>query len=302
MTSFLGGIIDCIALPSTSDTPVRVLRKRCSSSGSGQSSSIEVGVTEPVLPLDVSSHSTVSSVLPNAYEQEIDIIPIKSVLTAEGIIADSDGCRCDDVEDEEDSLGFSSRSLTSVDDGTAKAFEEAFTEFLGNNPAYSSMSYTTLLRLREKLLVQSDKNSKAESEMRLRLEKMKEDNRRTELMLQKEMLGESIIKSTREAELLKHIQESRDDSANVGKYHSSLLTNSTGSRISPSYVGYSPMAARYPAEVFSPQDWQMYHEEENYQGIRKSKMEQAHMIAEMQKMKKKKIEKEISGLLEHIKL
>ncbi len=300
MTSFLGGIIDCIALPSTSDTPVRVLRKRCSSSGSGsgQSSSIEVEVTEPVLPLDASTHSSVSSVLPNAYEQEINIIPIKSVLTAEGTIVDEPS---HDVGDEEDSLGFSSRSLTSVNDGTAKAFEVAFTEFLGNNPAYSSMSYTTLLRLREKLLVQSDKNSKAESEMRMRLEKLKEDNRRTELMLQKEMLGESIAKSSREAELLKHIQESRDDSANVGRYYSSLSTNSTGSRVSPSYVGYSP-AARYPAVVLSPQDWQTYYEGENYQGIRKSKMEQAHMIAAMHKMKQEKIEKEISGLLEHIKL
>ena len=306
MKLFLSGIMDCIALPSTSDRPVRVIRKR---SSSGHSSSTEG--SEPVSPLDASSHSSVSSVLPNAYEQEIGIIPIQSVLTAEGIIDNVDGNAgpSHDVENEEESLVFgmsSSRSLRSrrsIDDGTVKVFEEAFSEFLWRNPAYSSMSYTTLTRLREKLLVQSDKNAKAGAELRMKLEKLKEDNRRTELMLQKEMLGESIIKSSREAELLKHIQESRDDSADAGRYHSSLLTNSTSSRVSPSYVGYSPMDARYPPVVPSPHDWQASHEEDYSQrGIRKSKMEQAHMIAEMQKMKQEKMEKEIPGLLEQIKL
>ena len=305
MKSFLSDIIDCIALPSTSDRPVRVLRK---SSSSGHSSSTEA---EQVTPLDASSHSSVSSVLPNAYEQDINIIPIQSVLTAEGIIDDSD-CNAGpihNVENEDDSLVFgmsscrSLKSIRSIDDGTVKVFEEAFTEFLGNNPAYSSMSYTTLTKLREKLLVQSDKNAKAEAELRMQLEKLKEDNRRTELMLQKEMLGESITKSSREAELLKHIQESRDDSADAGRYHSSLLTNSIGSRVSPCYVGYSPMHTRYPPVVSSPHDWQASYEEENSQrGIRNSKMEQAHMIAEMQKMKQEKMEKEIPELLEHMKL
>uniref|UniRef100_A0A7S2Q3P7 Uncharacterized protein n=1 Tax=Skeletonema marinoi TaxID=267567 RepID=A0A7S2Q3P7_9STRA len=302
MRSFLSGIIDCVALPSTSDSPVRVLRKRTSTG-----TSLGTEATEPSSPLDASmnldasAHSSMSSVLPNAIESEIGILPIKSVLTAEGIIDDTD----DDVgpnpgvddDEEEDFFSFgigSSRSYRSIDDGTAKIFEEAFTEFLWNNPAFSSMSYTTLTRLREKLLVQSARNAKVEAELRMQLEQMKEDNRRSELLLQKELLGESNTKSLREAELLRHIQESRDDRADVvGRYHSSLLTNPTGNRVSPSYVGYSPMDARYPRVMPSPHHWQVSYEEETYQGgIRKSKMEQAHMIAEMQKMKQEKMKKE----------
>jgi len=299
MSIFINGIIDCIALPSTSDTPVRVLRKR---TNSGTSSSTEV--TEPKSPLDASGHSSVSSVIPNAIDSDVGILPIKSVLTAEGIIDDND----DDVaptpevddEIEEDSLAFgmsSSRSYRSIDDSTSKIFEEAFADFLWKNPAYSSMSYTTLTRLREKLLVQSARNVKVEEKLRLELEKMKENNRRTELMLQKELLGESKnTKSIREAELLKHIQESRDDRTDVGRYHSSLLT--TGSRVPPSYVGYSPVDARYPSVMPIPHHWQLSHEGDKYQeGIRKSKMEQAHMIAELQKMKQEKMKKEIPSIL-----
>ncbi|KAL7438609.1 hypothetical protein ACHAXM_006410 [Skeletonema potamos] len=230
MNSFLSGIIDCVARPSTSDTPVRVLRK-CDPCNSPSTEATEFD--------DASDLSSVSS-----------------------------------------------------------AFEEAFAEFLSKNPAFSSMSYITLTRLREKLRVQSAKNVEVEAELRIRLEQLKETNRRTELMLQKELLAASNSKSIREAELLKHIQQSRDDRADARRYRSSLLTYPTGRMVSPSYVGYSPMQARY-----QPSIWETPYEEVDYQdGIRRSKMEQAHLIAEMEKIKQEKMKREILILLENAKV
>lgn len=294
MSIFINGIIDCIALPSTSDTPVRVLRKR---TNSGTLSSSES-------PLDASghSHSSSSSAPPKTIQSDIGILPIKSVLTAEGIIDDNDdnvappSPNVDDIE--EDSLAFalsSSRSYRSIDDSTTRIFEDAFAEFLWNNPAYSSMSYANLTRLRERLLVQSARNIQVEEKLRMKLEQMKEDNRRIELMLQKEILEASNSGSVREGVLLKQVQESRDDRTDLG-YQTR--------RVSPTCVDYSPVDARYPPLMPSPHYWKMTHEVDKYQdGIRKSKMEQAHMIAELQKLKQEKMKREISRILsEKIKL
>lgn len=300
MRSFISGIIDCVALPSTSDTPVRVLRK-CNSDNACCTEA-----TESNSPLDASDHSSASSVFPNPIESEVVPSPITSVLTAEGIIDDDDTRHDvdDDVdEEEEDFLGSSigsCRSHRSIDDGTARIFEEAFAEFLWSNPAFSSMSYMTLTRLRERLYRQSAKNVKVEAELRMQLEKLKESNRRTELMLQRELSAGSNLKSLREVELLKHIQESRDDRCDVGRYRSSMLTNPTGSMVSPSYDGYSP---RYQLSMNSPHHWEMPNEEEIYrEGIRNSKMEQAHMIAEMEKIKQEKMKREMSAMMENVQL
>jgi hypothetical protein len=296
MNSFLSGIIDCVARPSTSDTPVRVLRK-CDPCNSPSTEATEFD--------DASDLSSVSSVFPNAFESQVGPSPIKSILTAEGIIDDDDDDNDDvagpthDVDDDDFlGLGLSSCRSNSIDDVTNKAFEEAFAEFLSKNPAFSSMSYITLTRLREKLRVQSAKNVEVEAELRIRLEQLKETNRRTELMLQKELLAASNSKSIREAELLKHIQQSRDDRADARRYRSSLLTYPTGRMVSPSYVGYSPMQARY-----QPSIWETPYEEVDYQdGIRRSKMEQAHLIAEMEKIKQEKMKREILILLENAKV
>lgn len=297
MNSFLSNIIDCVALPSTSDTPVRILRK-CYS---GSSASVCV---EPLS----SDGSAVSSVLPNQQENELGQAPeIKVVLTADGII-DVDDCVGPSIDDENDgdnndddgynvldcSLS-SFRSSRSFDDGTQKQFEEAFASFLYNNPAYSSMSYTTLTRLRQKLFTESERNVKKEAELRMQLEQLKESNRKTELelMIQNELLAASTIKSSKEAELLKRIQESRDDKADVGRYRSSPMLMSPADRVSPSYVGYSALETLYQPPLTS---WPR--EEENYQaGMRKSKMEQAHIIAQMEKIKKEKMEREVSSIL-----
>lgn len=296
MISFLSNIIDCVALPSTSDTPVRILRK-CYS---GSSASV---CAEPLS----SDDSAVSSVLPNQQENELGQAPeIKAVLTADGIIIDADDCVGPSIDDENDgdnndddgdnvldcSLS-SFRSSRSIDDGTQKQFEEAFATFLYNNPAYSSMSYTTLTRLRQKLFTESERNVKKEAELRMQLEQLKESNRRTELMIQNELLAASTIKSSKEAELLKRIQESRDDKADVGRYRSSPMLMSPADRVSPSYVGYSALETHYQPPITS---WPC--EEENFQaGMRKSKMEQAHIIAQMEKIKKEKMEREVSSIL-----
>jgi hypothetical protein len=302
MKTFISGIIDCVARPSTSDTPVRVLRK-CDPCNTPSTEA-----SEPNSPslLDASGHSThssVSSVFPNALESDVGPLPSINILTAEGII-DDDGGPAHDVDNDDcadDFLSFSigsCRSYRSIDDATAKIFEEAFAEFLWKNPAFSSMSYITLKRLREKLRRQSAKNVEVEAELRMRLEQLKESNRRTELMLQKELLGASNSKSMREAELLKHIQESRDDRASVGTYPSSLLTYPTGRRVPPSHVGYPPpLEFRCPPSLWEV-PYEVPYEEVNYQeGIRRSKMEQAHMIAEMEKIKQEKMKREIPGLL-----
>jgi hypothetical protein len=289
MNSFLSNIIDCVALPSTSDTPVRILRK-CYS---GSSASV---CAEPLS----SDDSAVSSVPPNQQENELDLVPeIKAVLTADGIIYVDDGvgrsidAESDDFDNVLDCSLSSFRSSRSIDDGTQKQFEEAFASFLYKNPAYSKMSYTTLTRLRQKLFTESERNLKKEAELRMQLEQLKESNRRTELLIQNELLTASTIKSSKEAELLKRIQESRDDKADVGRYRSSSLLTSPADRVSPSYVGYSALETHYQPPITS---WPC--EEENYQaGMRKSKMEQAHIIAQMEKIKKEKMEREVSSIL-----
>ncbi len=294
MNSFLSNIIDCVALPSTSDTPVRILRK-CYS---GSSASV---CAEPLS----SDDSAVSSVLPNQQNNELDpASEIKAVLTADGILIDgddgvgpsmddeNDGDNNDDGDNVLDCSLSSFRSSRSVDDGTQKQFEEAFASFLYNNPAYSSMSYTTLTRLRQKLFTESERNVNKEAELRMQLEQLKESNRRTELLVQNELLAASTIKSSKEAELLKRIQESRDDKADVGRYRSSSLLTSPADRVSPAYVGYSALETRYQPPVTWP------YEEENYQaGMRKSKMEQAHIIAQMEKIKKEKMERAMPSIL-----
>lgn len=290
MNSFLSNIIDCVALPSTSDTPVRILRK-CYS---GSSASV---CAEP-LSSDDSAVSSVQNELGQAPE-------IKAVLTADGIIYvgdcvgpsfddENDGDNNDDDGDNVLDCSLSSFRLSrSIDDGTQKQFEEAFASFLYNNPAYSTMSYTTLTRLRQKLFTESERNVKKEAELRMQLEQLKESNRMTELMIQNELLAASTIKSSKEAELLKRIQESRDDKADVGRYRSSPMLMSPADRVSPSYVGYSALETLYQPPLTS---WPC--EEENYQaGMRKSKMEQAHIIAQMEKIKKEKMERVVSSIL-----
>ena len=248
-----------------------MLKKQCNSCNELP---ISTEVAEPSTTFDTSCHSSVSSVIPNAIE------PIKSILTADGIIDDEDDTYDDDAvpsdyaDEGEDVLGYSvgssSRSHGSIDDSTARIFEEAFAQFLWSNPAFSAMSCTTLIRLREKLRWQSAKNAKVEAELRMQLDQLKEENRTTELMLQKELLQTSKIKSLRELELLKY-HESRDDRVDVGRYRSSMLTCPTRSRVSVPHVGCSSIA---------------------YQdGIRRSKLEQAHMIAEVQKMKRENMKR-----------
>ena len=288
MNSFLSNIIDCVALPSTSDTPVRILRKCYSGS------SVSV-CAEPLS----SNDSAVSSVLPNQLDDELDRAPeIKAVLTADGIIDvdiddENDGDNDVDGDGVLDCSLCSFRSSRSIDDGTQKQFEEAFASFLYKNPAYSSMSYTTLTRLRQKLFTESERNVKKEAELRMQLEQLKESNRRTELLIQNELLAASTIKSSKKAELLKRIQESRDDKADVGRYRSSSLMTSPADRVSPSYVSYSALETRHQPPITS---WPC--EEENYQaGMRKSKMEQAHIIAQMEKIKKEKMERVMPSIL-----
>lgn len=252
-------------------------------------------------------YSTVSSVTLNKKENK-PVSKIKSVLTADGIIdSDYDDGRDDDAatavcpthEDDADNYDdclINSISACSLDDGNQKQFEEAFASFLYKNPAFSSMSYITLTRLRKKLLKQSTKNITAEAELRMQLEQLKESHRRTELMLQKELLAASALQAARNAELMALIDEVRDGKDDVGRHqnHSSLLmTSLTGSVDYPSYASFSPMETRRQKSYL-----QTPYEGENYvEGIRQSKMEQAHMIAEEVKIKKEKMKRVIPSIL-----
>lgn len=137
--------------------------------------------------------------------------PINSVLTADGVIMGDDTCgtcgdstACYEANGDDDTI-----SSESIDTSVVRQFEAAFATFLYKNPAFTSMSHTTLQKLRSKLLKESAKNNRAENELRNQLAELRDAQRNRELELQRELLVVTRAKASRETELLIQIQKTR---------------------------------------------------------------------------------------------
>lgn len=236
MDSFISGIIDYVARPSTTDSPVRVVHKKSESEAPCESIDSDGGmesfeVTEVSNLIDNDTESTAendtwgqpSSLLSqfNVVQFNVpDVMRNNSVLTAEGIITCGDFACFNTMMDGD---GDYNRAITaipeeptpSIETSVVKQFENAFAHFLYKNPAFSSMSYMTLQRLRSKLLKESAKNIKVEGELRKQLSALRESKQEREGELQRELLIVTKAKAAREAELQSYIQKTRHECAMI---------------------------------------------------------------------------------------
>ena len=375
MDSLISGIIDCVARPSTTDTPVRVIRKSASESptcisstpvltssesgiylpGSGgiggeieycggsiahdesseESTSTShhnnsLGATPAVVDRDLSSSQrsqrssgSLSRLLMDgvaAASSTIYNTPIKSVLTTEGIITSDDNnarsfcggaygldCSTSDVFNTNYSpygcVGGADDEIASeppIDAHVVRQFEVAFSTFLYKNPAFTSMSHTTLQKLRARLLKESARNIKVENELRQQLADLRMAKREKELNLQRELLVVTRAKAARESELLIQIEKKRRactlmfdinntkallSGANGGGDNassSSLSHASSSTAVAGGVEIQNPlMSPTTPTDIVSGSD----SFEEFQREIQKNKMEQAHIMAEIENLK-----------------
>lgn len=307
MDSLISGIIDCVARPSTTDSPVRVIRKSASESptcvsadpcmtssesalhlGQHADSDSESSSTIPAPPSNlrsVSSSSLSRLMVPGSEGH----MPLNSVLTAEGIIMGDDrNYTCGDCTACYDANGDDGTiSSESIDTAVVRQFEAAFATFLYKNPAFTSMSHTTLQKLRSKLLKESAKNIRVESELRQQLQDFREGKRNREFELQRELLVVTRAKATREAELIVQIQKTRRASMMIDKKMGN--TSPLAAANSALYNMSSPVDLTCPTNVGSDSF------EEFKREIQKNKMEQAHILAEMEKIKMQIAQESVYG-------
>lgn len=381
MDSLISGIIDCVARPSTTDTPVRVIRKSASESPTCISStpvltSSESGIYLPgsggiggeveycggsiALPLardESTEESTSNSHHNNSLGETPAVVdrdlsssqrsqrsssgslsrlimdgvatasstihntPIKSVLTNEGIITSDDNnfrsfCGAYDVDcstSEVFNTNYSPygcvggrpddeiASEPSIDAHVVRQFEVAFSTFLYKNPAFTSMSHTTLQKLRARLLKESARNIKIENELRQQLADLRTAKREKELNLQRELLVVTRAKAARESELLIQIEKKRRactlmfDTTNtkdiLSVANGGSGDNASGSSSSLSHASSAAggvdiqnplMSPTTPTDnIVSGSD----SFEEFQREIQKNKMEQAHIMAEIESLK-----------------
>lgn len=304
MDSFISGIIDYVARPSTTDSPVRVVRKSKSESETPNCVSVDSDVESfeimenlhtnqsDVEPSDLAfiacpAHARVGSSSLLARFNVPDVVHNSSVLTAEGIITCGD-LACFNRDEGDRAITHAEEPTPSIEIPVVKQFETAFAHFLYKNPAFSSMSYMTLQKLRSKLLKESAKNIKVEDELRKQLSALREAKREREVELQRELLIVTKAKAAREAELQSYIERTRKASTLV----ESMILAETLTSSAPS-VSNSPtsvfladyMSTSSPPRNFSATPGSVSFEEFNRE-IQKNKMEQAHVRAEMEKLKK----------------
>jgi hypothetical protein len=154
-----------------------------------------------------------------------------SVLTAEGIITCGDFACFNTMMGGD---GDNNRAITaaipeeptpSIETPVVKQFENAFAHFLYKNPAFSSMSYMTLQKLRSKLLKESAKNMKVEDELRKQLSALRESKQAREGELQRELLIVTKEKAAREIELQSYIEKTRHECAVIEHMMLTDVTN-----------------------------------------------------------------------------
>ena len=302
MDTFISGIIDYVARPSTTDSPVRVVRKWKSASESPTSvmADSDLESTESAENLCTNESEPVSSL--RTFRNESlsllshfmvpDVMHSSSVLTAEGIINSGDFNACYDITGDEDAANPPETIETSV----MRQFESAFATFLYKNPAFSSMSYVTLQKMRAKLLKESAKNIKVENELRQQLSDLRDSKREREMELQRELLIVTRAKAAREAELLILIEKTRRASMLID---SNMTLSSDDSPSSPpaAFVANSQtsLSHAYLSHCTPPAIARSVSFEDFKKEMQKNKIEQAHVLAEMEKIKMKIAEESVNG-------
>jgi hypothetical protein len=221
MSTFITNIIDCVARPSTSDSPVRLLKAK---------SLDNVGGGSPTCVSASTDGSDNNSLLARTSTS------MDGVATAVFPVSTAEA-----VDNDEDYLASDDNTLSSLDNNIRQQFEAAFATFLYKNPAFTSMSHANLTRLRSKLAKESARNARAESELRQQLDMLKENKRRTELELQRELLVVTRAKAAREAELRNQIWKVRLESMTLDEEMRRVKNDS-------SYVRGSPGAAFMPPQ------------------------------------------------------
>ncbi len=242
--------------------------------------------------------------------------PINSVLTADGIIMGDDrhyiygncGVDCTACYDANHDDNATVSSESAIDTTVVRQFDAAFATFLYKNPAFTSMSHTTLQRLRSRLLKESAKNIKVEAELRTQLAELRDAKRNRELELQRELLVVTRAKAAREAELIIQIQKTRRASMMLDN---KLKSNGVGdvgnvdATVSPSSPAPATDALSDNNNISSPGGCSSSTSpqttirgsdsfEEFQREIRLNQMEQAHIIAEMEKIKRQIAEETLS--------
>ena len=303
MDTFISGIIDYVARPSTTDSPVRVVRKSKSASESPTSvmADSDLESTESAENLCTNESEPGSSL--RTFRNESlsllshfmvpDVMHSSSVLTAEGIINCGDFNACYDITGDEDAANPPETIETSV----MRQFESAFATFLYKNPAFSSMSYVTLQKMRAKLLKESAKNIKVENELRQQLSDLRDSKREREMELQRELLIVTRAKAAREAGLLNLIEKTRRASMLID---SNMTLSSDDSPSSPPAASVansqtSLCHAAYLPHCTPPAIARSVSFEEFKKEMQKNKIEQAHVLAEMEKIKMKIAEESVTG-------
>ncbi|KAL7468750.1 hypothetical protein ACHAXS_008980 [Conticribra weissflogii] len=320
MSSLISGIIDCVARPSTSDSPVRVVRKNTSKTTDSPKSVLDPHI---LAPADSESTATASQ-QGSVYNASHPTVPgeataVFPVSTAEAVILIPSE---NDAESEEAGDDFTTSS-TSVDNAIRQQFEAAFATFLYKNPAFTTMSHANLSRVRSKLLKESAKNARAEAELRKQLSELRERKRKTELELQRELLVVTRAKAAREAELRHKIWKMRQASMSLDETIKKELFRDSSTLLVPrcnsdpgigdacsmemvpyqgnsypssSLVPISPSGqySSYPANFENvsslelSQNWNRMHFHEDqtyYEELRKVEMEYARITADMEKLR-----------------
>lgn len=194
----------------------------------------------------------------------------------------------------------------SIDNAVIRQFEAAFATFLYKNPAFNSMSHRTLQKLRNKLQRESAKNIKVEAELRQQLADLRHAKRSRELVLQRELLVVTQAKASREAELVMHIQKTRQSCMRLDQQirDNSCVSSQTGTlpttdAASTASAAASPFASLWsspsPTATTSPAIAGNGSFEEFQREIQKNQMEQAHVRAEMEKIKMQIAEQSVQG-------
>ena len=309
MDSLISGIIDCVARPSTTDSPIRVIRKSASESPTCVSDPLmatPTGYLAHLGNMDSDSESSAHSYIPappshlravsssslSRLIEPGESTPINSVLTAEGIIMGDDrnfvcgtygDCTaCYDANGDDGTI-----SSECIEPAVVRQFEAAFATFLYKNPAFTSMSHTTLQKLRTKLLRESAKNIKFESELRTQLGDLREAKRNRELELQRELLVVTRAKAAREAELMIQIQKTRRASMMLDN---KMVTAESNSSALLTANALSLLSAPTSPTIVCSESFGDFQKE-----IQNNKMEQAHILAEMEKIKMQIAEASVSA-------
>ena len=156
----------------------------------------------------------------------------------------------------------------------------------------SSMSHTTLQKIRAKLSKESAKNIRLDGELRNQLAHLRETKRNRDLELQRELLVVMRTKALREAELIIQIQKTRRSSMMLDQQmKNNGWLPAVASPTATSWYGFGSSSPITNSPMLLGSD----SFEEFQKEVQNNKMEQAHVMAEMAKIKIQTAQDSVNG-------